>query len=175
MEFMDKETLIEIQFRQISNLSKQRDNLLKENLKYKFAFDLICKDKLLESLIDDELKYKCNCVSYNMDSPDKHGDKEVILKAPSWSSRGTICIDYCIADIIKMLWENGVVTHGCCCGHNKQNPTVIVSPENLALTISLLNHDIDGRGLRKWNIGFVDSEFNGKEEHEIIWVKNIDK
>ena len=30
-----------------------------------------------------------------------------------------ICVDACIAGAIKMLWENGVETAGCCCGHGR--------------------------------------------------------
>lgn len=33
--------------------------------------------------------------------------------------RPTTCIDRCIAPLIQALWERGVVTLGCCCGHNK--------------------------------------------------------
>lgn len=39
-------------------------------------------------------------------------------------------MDACIADAIKMLWDNDVVTAGCCCGHNgafgNPNPNVII-------------------------------------------------
>jgi hypothetical protein len=72
--------------------------------------------------------YMCNCISYNrpdLCSPD--GKPEVILPKPAWSSKEQgICVDACIADAIKMLWANDVVTGGCCCGHNKWNPSVIV-------------------------------------------------
>lgn len=60
----------------------------------------------------------CRCKSYNR--PEWGGDQEeVLLLAPPWSSREQgVCVDACIADAIKMLWENGVKTYGCCCGHN---------------------------------------------------------
>src|SRR3990167_7493876 len=61
----------------------------------------------------------CNCISYNR--PDLcaiDGKVSVMLKPPAWSSRDSICIDACIADAIKMLWANDIVTAGSCCGHN---------------------------------------------------------
>jgi hypothetical protein len=36
-----------------------------------------------------------------------------------YSVRPTTCIDRCIADTVQALWAQGVVTTGCCCGHNK--------------------------------------------------------
>lgn len=35
--------------------------------------------------------------------------------------RNTICVDRCIADAVQALWALGVVTTGCCCGHNKRD------------------------------------------------------
>lgn len=33
--------------------------------------------------------------------------------------RATTCVDRCIAPLVQALWAAGVVTTGCCCGHNK--------------------------------------------------------
>lgn len=30
-----------------------------------------------------------------------------------------ICLDACVADEVIKLWELGITTTGCCCGHNK--------------------------------------------------------
>lgn len=42
-----------------------------------------------------------------------------------------VSIDPCIVDDIKYLWGNGIITNGCCCGHNsdKWYPMVNVYPE----------------------------------------------
>lgn len=32
--------------------------------------------------------------------------------------RPTTCIDRCLEPLIKELWAKGIVTTGCCCGHN---------------------------------------------------------
>lgn len=75
---------------------------------------------------------KCNCDSYNLDKPDSGKDKGIILTPPDYLFKSmdretrSICIDKCIALVILHLWENDIVTLGCCCGHNKSNPSVIV-------------------------------------------------
>jgi hypothetical protein len=91
----------------------------------------------------------CRCQSYNR--PDWGGDQpEVILPKPDWSSRERgICVDACIADAIKMLWFYGVITDGCCCGHNREAPSVIIdSVADAALAHRLLTEN-DGR---KWTV-----------------------
>lgn len=32
---------------------------------------------------------------------------------------GSICLDACIAQEVQDLWELGITTTGCCCGHNQ--------------------------------------------------------
>lgn len=34
------------------------------------------------------------------------------------NNQPTVCIDGCIANAIKELWNKGIETTGCCCGHN---------------------------------------------------------
>ena len=36
------------------------------------------------------------------------------------------CIDECIVDVIKHLWKNNISTQGCCCGHGKRNPDIVI-------------------------------------------------
>lgn len=42
------------------------------------------------------------------------------------TKRETICIDGCIVDEIQKLWDNKVYTLGCCCGHGKNRPSVVI-------------------------------------------------
>jgi hypothetical protein len=55
---------------------------------------------------------KCNCHSYNADIG---AVKEVSVQH---RTMGTKCIDACIAPVIQKLWDGGIWTSGCCCGHN---------------------------------------------------------
>lgn len=60
--------------------------------------------------------YKC-CVSLPM--------PEIIKKVRDDSplfcleQRESICVDKCIAAEIQSLWDRGIRTTGCCCGHGK--------------------------------------------------------
>lgn len=49
----------------------------------------------------------------------------------------TIQIDPCILSEIKELWNLGIVTTGCCCGHNKQEGFVGVRDEDIEKMIEL--------------------------------------
>lgn len=59
--------------------------------------------------------------------------------APDQKTRTTVCIDKCIVDEIKLLWDNGVVTCGCCCGHNdpRYYPYIIIKKDHLLKAINL--------------------------------------
>lgn len=61
-----------------------------------------------------------------------------MLSAPAWSLyrkrrlmrnlAPTVCIDSCIIDAIEQLWDRGIETTGCCCGHNNERGWVQVDP-----------------------------------------------
>ena len=44
---------------------------------------------------------------------------ELRYNAPGRERRETVCLDVCIADEVTELWDKGIVTTGCCCGHNR--------------------------------------------------------
>lgn len=54
---------------------------------------------------------------------------EVSVPAPPWEDRALISLDGCIADAIQALWDAGIRTRGCCCGHQGQfgPPSVILA------------------------------------------------
>jgi hypothetical protein len=56
---------------------------------------------------------------------------EVILELPDdihpEKQNRTVSVDACIADVIKALWREGCQTLGCCCGHGKENPSIVIS------------------------------------------------
>ena len=65
---------------------------------------------------------------------------------------GTVCIDECIVPQIQALWKAGVMTRGCCCGHGKTNPEVIIAdsqdPTATARAYDVLK-EVDSR---RWSI-----------------------
>lgn len=62
----------------------------------------------------------CKCKSYNGDFGTT---PEVVLPRPAWMPDGEringVPVDACIAEVVKHLWANGVVTLSSCCGHNR--------------------------------------------------------
>lgn len=97
----------------------------------------------------------CQCISYNR--PDLGGtEPEVVLDyAKYFPDTGSpkICVDPCIADVMERLWEAGVRTRGCCCGHNGQlgtAPTVYIEdPKSAVDAVRVLSEDE-----RDWNVVF---------------------
>lgn len=44
----------------------------------------------------------------------------------------TVCVDKCLLPEVVSLWERGIKTTGCCCGHGKSDMAFIgVSEENI--------------------------------------------
>lgn len=94
---------------------------------------------------------KCDCQSYNL--PETTGNvPEVILDPrPHFDfATKTVCVDACIADQIEALWLAGVFTKGCCCGHNKDYPSVFLHrAADAELAEKVLAADI-----RQWRVMF---------------------
>lgn len=63
----------------------------------------------------------CNCINVEIGSY----SNQVELPSP-WNSK-SICVDKCLEEEIKFLWSKGIITTGCCCGHNKVEPMINVS------------------------------------------------
>lgn len=51
---------------------------------------------------------------------------ELKYNTPEQEVRKWVSVDICLIDEIWGLWEKGIVTTGCCCGHNsKTRPSYI--------------------------------------------------
>lgn len=64
----------------------------------------------------------CHCI--NIDIGSYRNQVELI----SPFSESPICVDRCLEDEIQFLWELGIVTTGCCCGHNQVEAYIGVVP-----------------------------------------------
>ena len=62
-----------------------------------------------------------------------------------------VCIDMCIIDQIKALWAVGCQTLGCCCGHGKTRPSVIVACSHTLEEIDRFA-DVLSNDSRSWDI-----------------------
>lgn len=101
----------------------------------------------------------CDCRSYNGSEYLAGSIPERILPYRKYfpeSTRETVCVDDCIADMIVSLWEAGVMTVACCCGHNGHAPiangnanVMISDPKQAALAHEILSNDS-----RRWWVTF---------------------
>ncbi len=72
----------------------------------------------------------------------------------------SISCDVCIADTIKHLWSKNIQTLGCCCGHGKENPSVIIANGNtdvdvLAILLTILQIDERDWDILQWKLNKV--------------------
>ena len=86
----------------------------------------------------------CNCVDVTMGSynnqvmleypPHMQDYKEHRIEA-GFSDK--ICVDACLEKEIKELWNQGIMTTGCCCGHNKSTPYIGVFQQDIKKMVDM--------------------------------------
>ena len=67
----------------------------------------------------------CSCISYNQPKSNQR-DKDVILHNKEMTGKDSVCIDFCIVEDIKKLWDNKIPTLNSCCGHNIRPKSIVV-------------------------------------------------
>ena len=98
----------------------------------------------------------CDCVAGGM--IDNKPTGEIVIKIPDHIFPRThrqnqmVSIDGCIAYVIEALWELDIATLGCCCGHNKANPTVIVSDTVSLGECDWILEEIAKLDTREWEV-----------------------
>src|SRR5687768_14276985 len=90
----------------------------------------------------------------------KHGT-ETVVAMPEWlepeKQNRVLGLDSCIVDQITALWDLHIETLGCCCGHSKEEPSVIVpssaNADCIKRAIDVLKSD-EGRAWRvlQWRL-----------------------
>lgn len=89
----------------------------------------------------------CNCINITTQSKECY-DQQLTVSIPYHMSAyrasrlanglsDTISIDPCIYGEILQLWQHGVITYGCCCGHNYLTPMVNVADESIDKMLAL--------------------------------------
>lgn len=87
-------------------------------------------------------KYRCECdpkvifekgfgTSYNtvvLTIPD---NLDIRYNRPENDRRKDVCVDKCLEEEIKDLWNKGIRTMGCCCGHNVATGFIQVVKEDI--------------------------------------------
>lgn len=53
---------------------------------------------------------------------------QIVMHPPAWMglSRKEIAVDRCMGPVLQALWDAGIVTRACCCGHGRSPPSVAV-------------------------------------------------
>jgi len=80
----------------------------------------------------------CNCINIKIGSYDNQIELKIPnnikleYNNPEKEKRKTVCIDKCLVDEIKYLWNIGIRTTGCCCGHNIQQGYIGVIDEDIS-------------------------------------------
>jgi len=77
-----------------------------------------------------------NCIC-NINTKFGSWEQTVKLKAPKWSSKEYIWIDKCLVEEIEHLWDIGIITLGCCCGHKQTLPMINVEEQQYDKMIEL--------------------------------------
>jgi len=56
-------------------------------------------------------------------------EKQIVLNLPDFIEHNgrTVSIDESLVTVIKALWKAKIITMGCCSGHGKETPSIIVS------------------------------------------------
>lgn len=94
----------------------------------------------------------CDCHSYNARTG---STPEVILVEPSTGRKRSI--DACMAPLIARLWDAGVGTLGCCCGHGTRAAAVLLSDvgdRNQAMQIASETYGREVR-IEVWTLSLV--------------------
>ena len=70
----------------------------------------------------------CNC---NNVEPGTYAN-QIFVHAPAHMPKDNgYCLDACIAEEVMILWQLGITTTGCCCGHGKVYPYIGVAGEDI--------------------------------------------
>ncbi len=98
---------------------------------------------------------ECTCISYNRPEPHQT-TQSAVLQPPDWvpmEAGRTVCVDACIAHIIKALWDARIWTLNSCCGHNGQfMRSVIVDREDRARAEAVIADLDDDMIVQTWEL-----------------------
>lgn len=69
--------------------------------------------------VTDQFKNGCFCKDVQ---PQMY--QNTLQLKPFWRSK-PVCVDTCLASEIGWLWQHGIETNGCCCGHGYDSDAYI--------------------------------------------------
>lgn len=72
--------------------------------------------------------FKCTCVNVE---PGSYNNQMVVHAPAHMPKEDGYCLDRCIAEEVMTLWQLGITTTGCCCGHGRVPPYIGVADEDI--------------------------------------------
>lgn len=63
-----------------------------------------------------------------------------------------IWLDECIIPVMLALWANHKQTRGCCCGHGKENPSIVIAKAYVVADVLAIRDIIKSVDGREWDI-----------------------
>lgn len=115
----------------------------------------------------------CNCHSYNWGIgtvPEKVFDPNDFF--PFKDKTKTVCLDDCIADQIASIWSAGIWTRACCCGHNREAPSLVLHDKSDAPRVIEILKRIDPK--RNWRVMcwvLCEHDPQGAGWGDVLWEK----
>ena len=94
----------------------------------------------------------CNCHSSNKDTGEHPG--VTINQTEYWTGGRPVSVDACMEKVIRHLWKNKVGTEGCCCGHNVEPPSIVITSNQDMSGLRKLIAEVDDRyfDLFQWRL-----------------------
>lgn len=116
-------------------------------------------------LAETGVQMSCGCISLAWKMP-QGNTPSAVLEMPDlqfrWSCRSNrlVSVDACLADTIRLLWDCNVLTLGCCCGHGKRWPSIVIHEKDDPARVFRILDAVDPRpwyllqwhGDRRWKI-----------------------
>lgn len=73
----------------------------------------------------------CKCNNVEIGSHDATVIVHLSSHAADKIGKRCISVDHCLSHEICSLLDMGIITLGCCCGHNKKPPYIQVAPDSI--------------------------------------------
>lgn len=74
--------------------------------------------------------FKCTCNNIEVGTY----DNQIFVHAPAHMPKNNgYCLDRCISEEVMILWQLGITTTGCCCGHGKVPPFIGVTDKDISI------------------------------------------
>ena len=107
----------------------------------------------------------CNCIDIEMGT---YANSISVINPYSPTNK-IVNVDHCISTEVRMLWNVGVRTTGCCCGHNKQDGFIGVIDEDIPRMKAMSQCLNFGKSIHDLGWGMFTTQL----EYKTLWSNKI--